>query len=126
MVKFSWRHWRQLAVREKTDHRQLAPTGANWRKFAKFANGAISAKLAKIKLRNRVYTYLRIANWRCRQLAPKIGAIRVIVSRHYNTANWRCCSVNDTRVWRQFQKLAPKCFFGGVFLALMTTFGASN
>ena len=62
-------------LREKTDHRQLAPTGANWRKFAKFANGAISAKLAKIKVRNRVYTYLRIANWRCRQLAPKVGAI---------------------------------------------------
>ena len=64
------------------------------------------------------------ADWR--SLAPNPSAIGtttppiggVVVPWHFYP--------NDTRVWRQFQKLAPKCFFGGVFLALMTTFGASD
>ena len=76
-------------------HSTIGAISANWRcslfeNLQSFANGAISAigaKLAKIKLRNRVYTYLRIANWRCRQLALKVGAISATLAPI--SANWR-------------------------------------
>ena len=92
MTIANWRHWRQF------DFRQLAP----------------------IAMVTQIFTLLRIANWRCRQLAPIVGANW----RHVG-ANWRQLALIGANNWRQFHHLlAPIAH--RQYLAPIGAIGANN
>ena len=78
-----------------------SPIGANWRQLAPRDENQVGANLAPMAMVILFFTQLHIANWRCRQLAPIVGA------------NWRHGGANKRQLapmigaklapnWRQF------------------------